>query len=88
MKLKDFIACMLIVLLIFAMSLFYNDSKGCDAYKYFKDEYDNGTLGMYYTGDDYYCVWVGNLTKDKIEEIDEHEACHHLVYLNDKHFCD
>jgi hypothetical protein len=42
--------------------------------------------GVYKSGQ-YYCVWTGNRTTNEINETQYHEACHHLVYLNKKHFC-
>ena len=78
---------LLIINIVLLVAGITNNEFNKMAFKNF-DEVREGHLGMYYTGKDYYCVYVGDLKNYTIEPIDTHEMCHHLVYIQEEHICD
>lgn len=47
-----------------------------------------GVNGMYYYGEDFYCVNTKNQNWSEILDSDYHEACHALIaHDNESHFC-
>ena len=57
----------------------------CNMYKQI-NETQFGLNGIYFHNQ-YYCVWVGDKTRETINDTIIHEECHHLVSLANDHFC-
>ena len=56
------------------------------------DAYDNISKkniadGLYWSENDFYCVWTKNKEISEIEKTEKHEYCHSLVYNEYEHFC-
>ena len=45
------------------------------------------TDGLYWVGEDFYCIWAKENTLERQEQIKMHEHCHFLVDNDYKHFC-
>jgi hypothetical protein len=43
--------------------------------------------GVYWIGNDFYCIWANERELDDIEKTDRHEYCHYLVDQDPEHFC-
>jgi len=43
--------------------------------------------GIYWIGEDYYCVWAKDRNLTEIETTERHEHCHYLVDNDYEHFC-
>jgi len=43
--------------------------------------------GVYWAGEDYYCVSVRDMDPQEVKFFDYHEMCHHFVYQDYEHFC-
>jgi len=44
--------------------------------------------GIYFQGQNYYCVWTKGYNQTEIKTFEHHEICHDLVYKDYNHFCD
>jgi len=69
-------------------SMFYSFENN-ERYKMYNEslKYNTKINGVYHTSD-YYCVWTRGRNTTEINKTDYHEMCHHLVYMNRKHFCE
>ena len=43
--------------------------------------------GLYWVGEDYYCVWAKDREISSIERTEKHEYCHYLIDNDFDHFC-
>lgn len=52
-------------------------------------QYINKTIaeGLYWVGQNYYCVWAEGRSLNQIQEVEYHEHCHYLVDNDYEHFC-
>jgi len=87
MKFDDVINCLVICSFIFILVGLQFVTVNNENFKYFNETRRDNLWGIYYRNS-YYCVWVKDRTEQQIATTEEHEKCHHLVYLNKKHFCD
>jgi len=86
MKLGDFINCVMIcnfIFILIGLSMLVEVNNG---YKYFNETKGENVLGVYYPNL-YYCVWTKDRTESEIALTDNHEQCHHFVYMDKEHFC-
>lgn len=91
----------LIVLGIGIVGLFWITVDNCDKCNYCEDlitygdrvklfDPNNADMfvnGVYFKGDEYYCVYVGDRKPNEVKETDYHEMCHHFIYEDYEHFC-
>ena len=61
----------------------------CSIWNGYKQVYEtkNNVNGLYWVGEDFYCVWADNRELEKIERTERHEYCHYLVDNDFDHFC-
>ena len=78
--------CLLLTSVIFIEAIHKLNMREND-FKYFNETRErDGVAGIYWR-DAYYCVWVKGKTDEQVGDIETHELCHHLTYLDEKHFC-
>ncbi len=63
------------------------DNCMCETCAMFNEEAKMGALGIYFQPD-YICIWTENRTAEAIQGTLDHEATHHLIYLNYNHYCE
>ena len=58
-----------------------------NAHNNFYEYRDKAINGVYFTRENFYCVWTKDRKLSDIQRTDYHETCHGYVFNNFSHFC-